>query len=113
MLDDLIFFDGQQTVLWICSKIEQTIIFQIFKYAEQHNTISNISVSENTKVEWKFDLKSVIIEALTFDYITKLVLLLPLSTNEMTKQTMMYPEVHFMDYKGCAIRETRIVHFCG
>ena len=46
-------------------------------------------------------------EALTFDNKTKLVLLLTFSTNEMVKQTMMYPEVYFMDCTGRANREKR------
>ena len=46
-------------------------------------------------------------EALTFDNKTKLVLLLSFSTNEMVKQTMMYPEVYFMDCTGRANRQKR------
>ena len=41
-------------------------------------------------------------EELTFDNKTKLVLLLSFSTNKMIKQTMMYPEVYFMDCTGKA-----------
>ncbi len=46
-------------------------------------------------------------EALTFDSKTKLVLLLSFSTNDMVKQTMMYPEVYFMDCTGRASRQKR------
>jgi hypothetical protein len=43
-------------------------------------------------------------EALTFDNMTKCVLLLSFSRNEMVKQTMMPTEVYFMD---CTVRTNR------
>ena len=46
-------------------------------------------------------------QALTFDNNTKLVLLLSFSTNDMVKQTMIYPEVYFMDCSGRANRQKR------
>ena len=41
-------------------------------------------------------------DSLTFDSNTKLVLLLSFSMDDMIKQTMMYPEVYFMDCTGRA-----------
>ncbi len=52
-------------------------------------------------------------EELTLDNKTKLVHLLSFSTNEMIKQTMMYPEVYFMDCTGRANHQKRDSHFCG
>ena len=46
-------------------------------------------------------------DSLTFDSKTKLVLLLSFSMDDMIKQTMMYPEVYFMDCTGRANRQKR------
>ncbi len=46
-------------------------------------------------------------QALTFDNNTRRVLLLSFSTNKIGKQTMMYPEVYFMDCTGRANRQKR------
>ena len=73
------------------------MLIQIFALSELKGHPKQLSVDTNIRGDI-MDL----CEELTFDNKTKLVLLLAFSTNEMIKQTMMYPEFYFMDCTGRA-----------